>query len=245
MDYARLYPWPEGPWLRTQMVITLDGATTGADGLSGSISGTADKRVFMETRRLTDAVLVGAGTIRAERYKPMGVKPEWQEARTAEGLQPAPRIVIVSGRLDLPWEEPMFSQSASPITVATCASVGEQAREEAERHTQVVSFGNDTVDLRALLTWMRAEGMERIVCEGGEALLDGLVREDLVDEMDLTISPVLAGAGYLTGPPADALDALTGRYPRFSLAHEFADEGFVFCRFVRARGEQAVDSIEG
>lgn len=233
MDYGQLYPWPRREWLRTQMVITLDGATTGGDGLSGSISGAADKRVFMETRRLADAVLVGAGTIRAERYKPMGVKPEWQEARAAEGLQPAPRIVIVSGRLDLPWEEPMFSQSAAPITVATCARVDEQAREDAERHAQVVSFGTDAVDLVALVAWMREQGLQRIVCEGGEALLDGLVREDLVDEMDLTISPVMAGSGYLPDPPSDAVDAVSGRYPRYSLAHQFVDEGFVFCRFVR------------
>ena len=233
MDYAQLYPWPDGPWLRTMMVMTLDGATVGPDGLSGSISGPADKRVFMETRRLADAVLVGAGTIRAERYKPMGVKPEWQEARRAEDLQLAPRIVIVSGRLDLPWEEPMFSQSASPITVATCANVDARARENAERHAHVVDFGTDTVDLPALVSWMRAEGMDRIVCEGGEALLDGLVRDQLVDEMDLTISPVLAGSGFLADPPTDAVDAISGRYPRVALAHQFVDEGFVFCRFVR------------
>jgi Pyrimidine reductase, riboflavin biosynthesis len=73
------------------MVMTLDGATTGPDGLSGTISGAADKRVFMETRRLSDAVLVGAGTIRAERYRPMLAKPEWQEARQAAGLAAAPQ----------------------------------------------------------------------------------------------------------------------------------------------------------
>ena len=83
------------------MVMTLDGATVGPDGLSGSISGAADKRVFMETRRLADVVLVGAGTIRAERYRPMVAKPEWQDARADAGLAPAVQVVIVSGRLEM------------------------------------------------------------------------------------------------------------------------------------------------
>ncbi len=133
MDLASLYRWPEGPWLRTMMVMTLDGATVGADGLSGSISGAADKRVFMEARRLADVVLVGAGTIRAERYKPMVTKSTWLEARLAAGLAPAPQVVIVSGRLDLPWEEPLFSESALPVIVATGTEVDPAKVAEARR----------------------------------------------------------------------------------------------------------------
>ncbi len=233
MDYATLYPWPKDAWLRTMMVMTLDGATTGSDGLSGTISGPADKRVFMETRRLSDAVLVGAGTIRAERYRPMLAKPEWQEARQAAGLAAAPQVVVVSGRLDLPWDEPMFTESALPVIVATTEAADESALEQARRYAEVVAFGADTLDVNALVQWMHGRGLQRIVCEGGEALLDTLVRADLVDEMDLTISPVLAGGGFLSEPPTDARNPATGRYPQFALAHEFVDEGFVFCRFLR------------
>lgn len=229
MDLAYLYPWPEGPWLRTMMVMTLDGATVGPDGLSGSISGAADKRVFMETRRLADVVLVGAGTIRAERYTPMRAKSEWQEERASLGLAPAPQIVVVSGRLDLPWEEPMFSESALPVVVVTTTSVAAERVEHARRFADVVQLGDDSVDVRALVHLLHERGQQRINCEGGEALLDVLVREDLVDEMDLTISPVLAGSGYLRDPDRE----ITPPYPRYSLAHQFVDEGFVFCKFVR------------
>ena len=229
MDLASLYPWPESPWLRSMMVMTLDGATVGADGLSGSISGPADKRVFMEARRLADVVLVGAGTIRAERYKPMLAKPEWQEARASWGLAPAPQIVVVSGRLDLPWDEPMFSDSALPVLVATTTSAEDDRLAQARRHSEVVQVGDESVDLRALVRLLHERGQQRIDCEGGEALLDALVREDLVDEMDLAISPVFAGSGYLRDPQRE----ITSPYARFSLAHQFEDEGFVFCRFVR------------
>lgn len=229
MDLARLYPWPEGLWLRTMMVMTLDGATVGADGLSGSISGAADKRVFMETRRLADVVLVGAGTIRAERYTPMRARPEWQEDRAALGLAPAPQIIVVSGRLDLPWDEPMFSESALPVVVATTTRVDPERLERARRHVEVLQLGEDSVDLRALVDVLQERGQRRINCEGGEALLDVLVRNDLVDEMDLTISPVLAGSGYLRDPERE----IAPPYPRFSLSHQFQDDGFVFCRFVR------------
>lgn len=243
MDYATLYPWPSEPWLRTMMVMTLDGATTGVDGLSGTISGPADKRVFMETRRLSDAVLVGAGTIRAERYRPMLVKAEWQEARAAAGLAPAPQLVVVSGSLDLPWEEPMFRESALRVIVATTNTVDDAALERARAHAEVVAFGEDSVDVRALVASLHGRGLGRIVCEGGEALLDTLVRADLVDEMDVTISPVLAGGGYLDAPATDARDLVSGEYPRFDLAHQFVDEGFTFCRFVHSAAHR-VGSVD-
>lgn len=224
-----MYAWPDGPWLRTMMVMTLDGATVGADGLSGSISSAADKRVFMETRRLTDVVLVGAGTIRAERYRPMVAKSEWQAERTACGLASAPQIVVVSGRLDLPWDEPMFRDSALPVVVATSKDVDPQRLEMARQHAEVIQLGERSVDLAALVALLHDRGQRRITCEGGEALLDAMIREELVDEMDLTISPLLAGAGHLPDPDR----AITAPYPRFALAHQFTDEGFVFCRFVR------------
>ena len=71
------YPWPAGRrWVRAMMVTTLDGAAAGPDGLSGSISGDADQAVFAAVRRHADAVLIGAGTLRAERYKPMLARKE-------------------------------------------------------------------------------------------------------------------------------------------------------------------------
>ena len=192
------------------MVMTLDGATVGHDGLSGSISGAADKRVFMETRRLADVVLVGAGTIRAERYRPMVAKPEWQDARVDAGLAPALPVIVVT------------SESADARQLAV-----------ANDHAQVWQIGATSVDLRAMVSALHERGLRRLVCEGGEALLDGLVREELIDEMDVTISPMLAGAGYLADPGTEARLPGTNDLSRFSLAHQFVEDEFTFCRFVR------------
>ncbi len=233
MDYAALYPWPQRSWLRSQMVTTLDGATVGADGRSGSISSPADKRVFVETRRLSDAIVVGAGTIRAERYRPMVAKPEWQDARADAGLAPAVQVVIVSGRLDLPWDELLFSDSTLPVIVVTSESADARQVAVANDHAQVWQIGATSVDLRAMVSALHERGLRRLVCEGGEALLDGLVREELVDEMDVTISPMLAGAGYLADPGVEARLPGTNDLSRFSLAHQFAEDEFTFCRFVR------------
>lgn len=233
MDYAALYPWPQRSWLRSQMVTTLDGATVGADGRSGSLSSPADKRVFVETRRLSDAIVVGAGTIRAERYRPMVAKPEWQDARADAGLAPAVQVVIVSGRLDLPWDEPLFSDSTLPVIVVTSESADARQLAVANEHAQVWQTGATSVDLRAMVSALHERGLRRLVCEGGEALLDGLVREELVDEMDVTISPMLAGAGYLADPGTEAQLSGTNDLSRFSLAHQFVEDEFTFCRFVR------------
>ena len=141
------------------MVMTLDGATVGHDGLSGSISGAADKRVFMETRRLADVVLVGAGTIRAERYRPMVAKPEWQDARVDAGLAPAVQVVIVSGRLDLPWDEPLFSDSTLPVIVVTSESADARQLAVANDHAQVWQIGATSVDLRAMVSALHKRGL--------------------------------------------------------------------------------------
>ena len=118
-DLPAAYPWPPGRlWVRAMMVMTLDGATVGPDGRSRSISSVGDRRVFNAARRFSDVVLIGAGTFRAERYRPM----RWTEGGGAgpnrpQGLARAPQVAIVSGSLDLPWEEPIFAESDVPQPV--------------------------------------------------------------------------------------------------------------------------------
>ena len=118
------YPWPdEGPWVRAMMVTTLDGASAGPDGLSGSISSDVDKAVFDAVRRLADAVLVGAGTIRAEGYGAMRAKDRRRRgAARRPARRPRPVIAIVSPSLDLPWDSELFTGSTEPPLVLTTAA---------------------------------------------------------------------------------------------------------------------------
>lgn len=224
---AAAYPWPaDRRWIRAQMVLTLDGASRGRDGLSGSISSPADSAIFAETRRLCDTVLVGGGTIRAEHYQAMKAKPEQQQARVAEGLAAAPLVVIVSGRLDLPWEDALFSDSAQRPLVVTSDDAAPDALAIARDHAEVVSLGSGPVDPDDLVALLDARGLRRITCEGGPHLLGELARAGHVDEADISIAPLIVGGGQIvTGVPGPIARG-------FDLVHVIAAEGYLFGRYV-------------
>lgn len=233
MDLENRFPWPNCGWLRSMMVISPDGATTGPDGLSGSLSGPADRRALLETRRLADAIVVGAETIRAERYKPMVGKPEWLSARAAAGLKDIPQLVIVSRELNLPWKDPLFNESEKPVTIATVSSAATKNLEIAKGVANVITFGDSEVNLSKLLTSLRNQGLYRIVCEGGEALVNGFNEKDLIDEMNFTISPRYSGSKDTEYNFKIARRLLKKRYPKFQIVGRFIENGFVFCRLLK------------
>lgn len=225
---AAAYPWPDGAWLRAMMVTSLDGAAAGSDGLSGSISSEADRRIFAEARRLCDAVLVGAGTIRAERYRPMRAKPEYAGARAADGLQAAPVVAIVTGSADLPWDEPLFAESTLPVLVIAPSSAAADRLEQARAHADLVVLPGDRLDPVAVVAELHRRGLRRIVCEGGPRLLRDVAQAGLIDEADIAVAPMLVGGGQVgTGAPF-AVPV------RFDLAHVIVDEGFAFHRYIRS-----------
>ena len=223
------YPWPPGRrWVRAMMVTTLDGAAAGPDGLSGSISGDADQAVFAAVRRHADAVLIGAATLRAERYKPMRAKEEHAEARREQGLAAAPRLVIVSGSMELPWSEPVFSESTLPPLILTGTNADPAALARVPGTCEVVTLAGDSVNAAAVLDAMEERGLRRIVCEGGPTLLHELVSADLLDEADITVSPVFTGTN--TSPHTPGLRGVA----EFELAQVLTADGFLMARYLRA-----------
>jgi 5-amino-6-(5-phosphoribosylamino)uracil reductase len=211
------------------MVQTIDGAFFGPDGKSRSISSERDREVLVEARRLADVVLVGAQTIRSERYRPMVAKPEWQSARAAIGAQPAPVVAIVSASLDLPWEEPLFGESAiTPIVFTDGSATRERIlmAEEIQAAGRVEIIECASLPLDALEV-LRQRGFTRIVCEGGPRLLRDLFSE--IDEIDLTIAPMLIGQEV----QASDVDLEPNRID-WTLDYVWDDEGFIFNKFVRA-----------
>lgn len=215
-DVVAAYPWPEDGrrWVRAMMVTTLDGAAAGPDGLSGSISGEADKAVFDAVRREADAVLIGAGTMRAERYGPFTKRA---------------RIAIVSGSLDLPWDEDLFTESTQRPLVLTGQDADETALARAAETCEVVVL--DEMTPAAYLDALELRGLARIVCEGGPTLLRDLVADGLVDEADITVSPTFAGTG--TTPESLSLPSVA----RFGLEHVLTEDGFLMCRYLRRDDE--------
>jgi len=208
------YPWPSGPWVRALFVMTLDGAASGPDGRSGSISGPADRSVLASVRRWSDVVVVGAATMRAERYNPMRVSESISGERIARGLQAAPRLVIVSASLDLPWSDPAYAESMLPPLIVTVASAPEEARQRVPATCELLVAPGDRVDPAWLRQQLVDRGLQHIVCEGGRALLADFSRAGMVDEWALTVSGVMGDVAFT---------ATSAR----------CEDEFVFTRFVR------------
>jgi riboflavin-specific deaminase-like protein len=227
-DLSSAYPWPAGrTWVRAMMVMTLDGATVGPDGRSRSISSVGDRRIFHAVRRFSDVVLIGAGTFRAERYRPMRSTDETARARGEQGLQRAPQVAIVSASLDLPWEEQIFPDSDLRPLVVTSEAADPERLARARDHAEVLVLPGAEVDVSELLAELGRRGQHRIVCEGGAVLLASIARLGRLDEVDLAICPLLPGGGQVaTGPPMASPDPMT-------LEHVIADtDGFLFTRYV-------------
>ena len=215
-DLVARYPWPDrARWVRAMMVMGLDGATVGPDGGSRSLSGPADLAALLAIRSHADAVVIGAETLRVERYKPFRAKPEYQESRAAAGLAVAPRLVVVSASLKLPWDAPVFAESAIAPLVVTVAGHDAGWLERARGHAEVIVAPGDPVDPAWLLDEMYARHLRRVVCEGGRGLLESFAAAGVIDEWDVTLSG-LAGA------------------TRYDVESTREDGGFVFTRYVRS-----------
>ncbi|MFC6704726.1 dihydrofolate reductase family protein [Flexivirga alba] len=224
-DLLRAYPWPgPGRWVRAMMVTTLDGAAVGPDRLSGSVSSPADQLIFNAVRRDADAVLIGAGTLRAEHYTPMRAKPADASRRETAGQLPAPVVAVVSGSLDLPWELPLWHESTCQPVVFTRTDADAGRLAMAREHADLIVLEQTTP--KAIIDALIKRKLPRIVCEGGPHLLRDLVAADLVDEADITVSPVFAGTAL--SPDTSALPQVT----EFRLAHALYGDDTMMMRYL-------------
>jgi riboflavin biosynthesis pyrimidine reductase len=223
-------PEAEGrPAVRLNMVASADGATA-VDGVSGPLGGPGDRRVYGVLRSLTDVVLVGAGTVRAERYGPPSLPPELAGPRRERGQAPLPRIAVVSHSLMLDWSAPLFAEQTSrPIVIARGGAPAD-AKARAAEVADLVVAGEDRVDLRAALGELGGMGARSVLCEGGPTLNGALAAAGLVDELCLTLSSLQVGgdarrvlAGPLLSPPL-----------RLDLGSVLEEDGSLFLRLRRA-----------
>lgn len=236
---ARLYEHPDGgpsgePWVRANMVASADGAAT-ADGRSGGLGGQADRDLFQLLRSLADVILVGAATARKEGYRP--ARAAAMTAGLRGGRPATPPVAVITRRLDLDPESPLLTQApadARTIVITTEAAPADR-HAAVSRHATVITAGIERVSVSAAIAALAGLGHARILTEGGPMLLAELAAAELVDDLCLTVSPVLVGgdAGrILSGPPASP--PLTHSPQPLRLAHVLADDGFLFCRYLRA-----------
>jgi riboflavin-specific deaminase-like protein len=177
------------PYVITNFALTLDGHAT-IGGRSGPIGTDADTAMLVGLRTRVDAVMIGAGTMRAERYGRVVGDPGKRQRRERNGLPHDPLMVIVSGRLDLPWDAPLFTEGHGRVLIATASQ-----EPLPETETSVRAFRQpEGVQLPDLLRFLRQErGVRALLCEGGPRIHGQLVAEGLVDELFVTIAPKLGG----------------------------------------------------
>ncbi|MDQ3571943.1 MAG: dihydrofolate reductase family protein [Actinomycetota bacterium] len=182
-------PPPDRPYLMTNFALTLDGRAT-IGGVSGPIGSDRDTELLVGLRTRADAVMIGAGTMRAERYGRVVRDPAKRARREDEGLAADPLMVIVSGRLDLPWDAPLFEEGAGEVVIFTAS---ESEAPETATPTHVVRHGPG-VDLAGAMAYLRHErGVRSLLCEGGPHLHAELLTLGLVDELFVTHAPKLTG----------------------------------------------------
>ncbi|MCP2030181.1 riboflavin biosynthesis pyrimidine reductase [Okibacterium sp. HSC-33S16] len=229
-----LYSTPDrsSPWLRVNFISSIDGAAT-ANGLSGDLGSPADRRVFDLLRRLSDVIVVGAGTVRAEGYGPMRLDDASVEWRMQHGLPPHPVFAIVSSSLNLDPESAIFTGAPIRPIVVTVDEVSERRRERFSEVADVLVAGRSSVDTVLMRQSLCRRGLTQMHCEGGPSFFADLIREDTVDELCLTVRSVLEGPGaprIVAGAPVElrrdfdvvhalnADDALLLRYVRKAAA---------------------------
>lgn len=181
-------PPPDRPYLVLNMVTTADGRATIA-GRSGPIGNPADQDLFHALRTRVDAVMVGAGTLRAENYGRLVRKPERREARERVGLDPDPVAVVISGRLNLPPDLPLLQAPEQKVLIATFSD-GEV---EGEAQIEYLRHDSHHVDMKRLGSELRERGIRAVLCEGGPVLNAELLQAGMVDELFHCLAPKLAG----------------------------------------------------
>ena len=187
LDFASL-AHDDRPYVVTNFALTLDGHAT-LEGRSGPIGSDVDTAVLVGLRAKADALMIGAGTMRAERYGHI-VNPARREERERQGLFPDPLMVLVSGRLDLPWDAPLFTEGGGRVVIATAS------RDDPPQTATPVEVRryDGHVDLRDLLGHLRSEhGVRALLSEGGPRLHAQLIELGLADELFVTHAPKIGG----------------------------------------------------
>jgi riboflavin-specific deaminase-like protein len=217
--------YTDRPYVVLNFATTLDGRAA-IEGRAGPIGSRTDMEMLQMLRTRADAVMIGAGTMRAERYGRMVSDPSLRARRERIGLAHDPLAVIISGQLDLPWDAPMFTNGGGRVLVFTAS---EAEPPETETSLRIVRH-QGRVDLAEAMRHLRTErGIRALLCEGGPILHRQLQAADLADELFLTIAPKLAGGAeprLVEGELPQVLD--------FELAWLLEEGGELYGRWRRA-----------
>ncbi|WP_173923695.1 pyrimidine reductase family protein [Agromyces sp. Marseille-P2726] len=217
------------PRVRMNFVMSLDGAVT-IDGRSGGLGDENDRLAMQVLRTLADVVLVGAGTVRVEGYGGVRVGEADAAWRESNGMAAQPRIAVVSSRLDLAPSHPFFTEALEPPILITHGTAPADRVEALAEVADVRICGDDEVDPAAMVDALAAAGLPQVLCEGGPHLFGSLIEADVVDELCLSLSPVLVAgdAGRIARGAPEAAH-------RMRLVHAIPAGDLLLLRYARDR----------
>jgi len=230
-------PHADRPWVMLNMIASVDGASADVEGRSGLLGGPGDRELFQVLRATADAIVAGAGTVRTENYGAPRLSPDRQAARKARGQCPLPWLAVASASLQLDPAARLFREAPSdqpPLVLTTEASLASEPSATAGRALADVArlrpAGAELVDWEVALRLLHDEvGARVVLVEGGPNVNGQLAAHGLVDELCLTVSPVLMGG--LTARIVADLSEMPAQPLR--LDRIFVDEDFLFLRYTR------------
>lgn len=231
---AAFYAYPENLercWVRANMISSIDGGATD-DGKSGGLAGPGDKALFTRMRQEADVILVGASTVRVENYSGAQMSVAQRRERQRRGQAELPPIAVLTHSADFEHDAKIFTRTEVPPLIMTSRDSAEDARGRFGSLAEVVdASGDDTdrVDPAVVLAIFARRGLRRVLTEGGPSLISLLIEHGLLDELCVTIAPILVG-GSARRIATGSGETLT-RMRRSHLLSD--DEGYLYTRYVK------------
>jgi riboflavin biosynthesis pyrimidine reductase len=211
--YADVPHHDDRPAVRLNMIVSVDGGTSW-NGVSGGLGGPADKHLFGVLRALPDIVLVASATMQGESYGPAALPPEIQDARRERGQAPVPAIAVVTRTCQFDWTSPFFADATERPIILTVDAARAADRARAAEVADVIIAGEESVDLARGVDELGRRGAKSVLAEGGPTLNGELARAGLLDELCVSLSPLLASGDakrIISGSTLDALEPLALR----------------------------------
>jgi riboflavin biosynthesis pyrimidine reductase len=230
-----LYAYPDGLqscWVRGNMIASLDGGATD-EGKAGGLAGAGDRAVFSLMRHAADVILVGATTVRVENYSGAQLPVAARQERQRRGQAEVPPIAVVTRSANLDPSARLFTRTEAPPLILTTSRFSDDARRRLGSVAEVIDASGpepDSVDGATVLKILADRGLYRVLTEGGPFFLGTLIENDLLDELCLTIAPILVGGG-----PKRIATGLGNVHTKMRRTHLLSDEdGYLYSRYVRA-----------